>query len=231
MANTAVEGKNVFIKILKLGEYVPFACAISINYSRDRETIETSTVDSAGESEFEYGFGSWGVTINGVTHIVPYASTGFTVFEMLDRMNTKQAVDVEISFEDGEGNLKTLTGRALVVHVGIDAGAEGFSEDEIELKGTGVATIDTVYIEPVEIETETMKIEYTATGGETTLTDSRLGGKTIDEILHIHRDTNVLLPIAVGTPTDKQAKLISGSGTIEFASELMEGEDVLILYK
>ncbi len=229
--NTAVEGKNVIIKILKLGTYVPYACAVSINYSRDRETIETSTVDSAGESEFEYGFGSWGVTINGVSHIVPYAATGFTVFEMLEKMNNKAAVDVEISFEDGGGNLKTLTGRALVVHVGIDAGAEGFSEDDIELKGTGVVTINTDYVDPVVIETETMKIEYTAAGGETTITNAGLVGKTISQILHVHRDVNVLLPVTVGTPTDKQYKFITGTGTLEFASALGAGEDVLILYK
>src|SRR6188768_1646850 len=154
MAQTAVQGKDVEINILKLGEYVPYACATSIDYKRTREVLETSTVDSAGESEFEYGFGAWGVTINGVTHIVPMTATGFTVFEMLDRMNTRTPVDLEIIFTDPENNIKTLTGRALVVDVGISAGSEGFSEDNIELQGTGVITIDTVIIPPVTIETE-----------------------------------------------------------------------------
>jgi hypothetical protein len=231
MAQTAVQGKDVEINILKLGDYVPYACATSIDYKRTREVLETSTVDSAGESEFEYGFGGWGVTINGVTHIVPMGATGFTVFEMLDRMNTKTPVDVELVFADPLGNIKTLTGRALVVDVGISAGSEGFSEDNLELQGTGVITIDTTLIDPVEIETETMKIEYTASGGEETITDSDLVGKTLTQILHVHRDVNALEPIDVGTPTDKQVKFISGTGTMSFASELLEGEFILILYK
>jgi hypothetical protein len=146
-------------------------------------------------------------------------------------MNTRTPIDIELVFADTEGNLKTLTGRALVIDVGISAGSEGFSEDNIELQGTGVITIDTTLIDPVEIETEVMKIEYTATGGELTLTDAALVGKAITDILHAHRDVNMLLPIAVGTPTDKQVKLTSGTGTLSFASELSPGEDVLILYK
>ena len=76
-----------------------------------------------------------------------------------------------------------------------------------------------------------MKIEYTANGGELSITDSGLVGKTISEILHVHRDVNALEPIAVGTPTDKQVKLTCGTGTISFAYALLAGEFVLILYK
>lgn len=231
MANLAIEGKNVILRILKEGEYVPYACAISINYSRNRETIETSTVDSAGEAEFVYGFGSWGATINGVSHILPGTDTGITVFELLDRMNTKSAVDIEIAFEDEEGNLKTIRGRALVIHAEIDAGSEGFSEDSIELQGTGVVTIDTELIAPEENDSEVMKIEYPAVGGETTITDSALVGKTKEEILHVHRDANILEVIDVGTPTDRQVKLITGTGTLSFLTEFSAGEFILILYK
>lgn len=231
MAQLAVEGKNVLIEFLKDGIYVPYACAISIDFYRDKETIETSTVDSAGESEFEYSMGSWGVTLNGVSHIVPNGSTGITVFDMIQKQLNKDVADLRLTFEDSDGNLKVITGRALLPHIGISAGSEGFSEDDVELKGTGVMTVDTELIDPEINDTEVMKIEFTAVGGETTIQDDALIGKSKSEILHVHRDTIPLEPIDVGTPTDKQVKLISGTGTLSFLTELFAGEFVLILYK
>lgn len=231
MAQVAVEGQNVLIEFIKESEYVPYACAVSIDFYRDKETIETSTVDSAGESEFEYGMGSWGATLNGVSHIVPNGATGITVFEMIQKQLNKDVADLRITFEDGEGNLKVLTGRALLPHIGISAGSEGFSEDDVELKGTGVLTIDTELIDPVVNTSEVQKIEYTATGGEFTITDSALIGKAKSEILHVHRDSIILEVIDVGTPTDRQVKIIAGTGTLSFLSELNTDEFVLILYK
>jgi hypothetical protein len=228
--SAVVEGKNVLIEVLKGSEYVPYKCATSIDYYEDSESIETSTTDSAGQSEYEYGFQNWGATLNGVTNAVPGAS-GFTVFEARTRKKNREVLELRVTFEDNDGNLQVITGRALVLHIGISAGSEGFSEDDIELKGTGVAEIATEYIDPEINETEVMKIEYMAAGGETAFTDPLLIGKTLSQILHVHRDVNALEPIEVGTPTDKQVKLISGTGTMSFASELSEGEFILILYK
>jgi hypothetical protein len=227
----AVEGKNVLIKIKKAGEYVPYACATSIDYTRDSETIETSTVDSAGEAEFEYAMRSGGATINGVTHIVP-SETGFTVFELLEYMNNRTTAELEISFEDSLGNLRTLTGSALVVHVGISAGAEGFSEDDVELKGTGVAVIDTEYIDPVINVNEVFPLEFTSvSGGETSVVFTELVGKDLADILLAQRDGISKDIIDVGTPTDKQVKFISASGTFSLPYELGEGEWFYTLYK
>jgi hypothetical protein len=234
MAQTAVEGKNVLIKFLKDGEYVPYACATSIDYYKDREAIETSTVDSAGWAEYVYGFGTWGMTLGGVTHIVPtngIVADGFTVFEMLQKQLNKLTVDLELSFEDSAGNIKTLVGTVIIPHVGISAGAEGFSEDSVELQGTGVPEIGTTLIDPVVNTNEVIKIEYTATGGETTVQYDELIGKTKEEILHVHRDAGILEVIDVGTPTDRQVKIIAGTGTLSLLTALSAGEFFLILYK
>jgi hypothetical protein len=143
----------------------------------------------------------------------------------------KHTVDLELSFEDPDGNIKTIVGTVIIPHIGISAGAEGFSEDSVELQGTGVPEIGTTLIDPVVNTSEVLKIEYTATGGETTITDSLLVGKTKDEILHVHRDAGILEVIDVGTPTDRQVKIIAGTGTMSFLTALSAGEFVLILYK
>ncbi len=231
MAQLAVEGKDVIIEFLKDDVYVPYACAVSIDFYRDKETIEISTTDSAGESEFEYSMGSWGATLNGITHIVPSGATGITVFEMISKQLTKDVADLRITFEDPAGNIKVITGRALIPHIGISAGSEGFSEDDVELKGTGVMVLDTVLIDPDINDNEVMKLEYTATGGETTIQFDELIGKAPADILHVHRDAGILKVISVGDPTDREIKLISGTGVLSLSSEAGPDEYFLILYK
>lgn len=231
MAQVAVEGKDVLIEFIKDSVYVPYACAISVDAFYDREAIETSTVDSAGWAEFIYGFGTWGMTLNGVTHIVPSEATGITVFELLQKQLNKETADIRVTFEDPNGNLKTLVGTVILPHIGISAGSEGFSEDEVELQGTGVPEIGTELIDPDINDNEVIKIEYTAAGGETTIQYDELIGKTKEEILHVHRDAVILETIDVGTPTDRQVKLISASGTMSFLTELSATEFVVILYK
>jgi hypothetical protein len=229
MAQKAIEGKNVLLRAKRGDEYVPFVCATSVDFTYDTELIAKTTVNSAGFRQYAARLGEWGLTLSTVTHIVsPNSDNAYTVFDTMTEQARKTGMDIELIFQDNDGNLKTITGHVLIPHTGISSPVEGFSEDEIEFKGSGAFEINTELITPTVNNSQVYSKDYTAAGGETTITFSDLIGK---EILNVQRDGIGKDVIAVGTPNDKQVKFLTASGTFSFSTELGLDEWVLILYK
>ena len=72
------------------------------------------------------------------------------------------------------------------------------------------------------------KLEYIATGGETGFSDPLLVGKTI---LSIEKDGVGFTKIVSTAPIYKHIQYINSTGTINFASILIAGEYILVLYQ
>lgn len=229
MSKRALQGKDATLRVQVPGSglgYLPFACATSAAFTADQELIEKTTLSSGRHKEFTTGLSEWGMTMTDVTYIVP-ESQMYTVWDMLLESVRRNAVNVELSFTDGDGNVKTITGAAVIPHIGITASAEGFVEDDIELKGTGAFTVQSALITTPVNNNEVKNYEYIATGGETTITFADFIGRTF---LGIFRGFPHDI-ITAGTPTDVQAKVDSGAGTVTFSYAMNAGEYILILYK
>lgn len=241
MAQLAIEGKNVLLEALRdngagLYEYVPFACATSVDFYYDTEMIEKATVGMAGFRGFEAGLGEWGLTLNTVTHAV-FGNNAYTVFDTLLQSLRKNGLDIRLTFEDNSANLQVITGHVLIPHTGISSPVDGFSEDDIELKGDGAFALTTSIVNPPSHDFEVKKLEYYSVGGEQQLTFSDLIGRTI---LYMGRDGIGRDEINIGNPTDKQFYFNPTLGTIYFynpgsmtgyINTLKADEWVLILYK
>jgi hypothetical protein len=230
MAQRAIEGQNVLLRAKLGGDYIPFACATSVDFYYDTELIEKATVGMYGFKSWISGMGEWGMTLNTVTYVQP-TTESYTVFDTLLDSLRKIGLFIELSFEDNDGNLKTITGHVLIPHTGITSPVDGFSEDTIEFKGDGAFAINTELITPDTADTEVKTpIDFTAAGGETSLTYPELIGATL---LYVGRDGTGKEVIQSDDPNDKQVKFISTTGTIFFAASdpLGPGEWILILYK
>jgi len=227
MALQAIEGKNVILRALKGVDMVPFACATSLEFYYDTEMIEKSTVSSAGFTEWAGGMGTWGLTLGTVTHILKPGY--YTVFDTLLDALRKLGLLIELSFDDEAGNIKTITGTVLIPHTGLSAGVDGFSEDDVEMIGSGGFTLNTTLFTPDQTEYEVQRYPYTSSvGGETSVGNAILINR---EILSVEIDGVGKELILAGDPTDKQAKYVQGTGTILLPYPLSPTEWVLILYK
>lgn len=71
--------------------------------------------------------------------------------------------------------------------------------------------------------------EYTATGGETDITDSSLIGRNVWKVSRDGVDASYI--ISSGSPVNKEALYETSTGTVSFASALEPGEQVKILYQ
>ncbi len=231
----ALEGKNALLRVqipLSGMGYLPFACATSAAFNFDQELIEKTTPVSGRNKEFTTGLGEWGVTMTNVTYVVP-ESEMYTVWDMLLESVRRNPVDMELSFTDSEGNIKTITGQCVMPRIGITAPADGFVEDDIEMRGSGGFSIGEEILSPVPNINEVRQYEYIATGGETSITYADLIGR---ELLGVWRGYPLEI-ITTGTPTDRQVKFSSGVGALYFSSPMvgpvdgMQGEYILILYK
>ncbi len=225
-----VQGADVYIRVKIPGsglDYLPYACSTTLNFSCDQEIIEKTTYESGAWKQYTTGFSEWGITLGSVTSILPLEGQ-FAVFDLLVETVRRNAVQVELSFSDTDGNLKVITGYAIIPHIGISAEATGFAQDDIEIKGTGEFTISTVLNSVTINANEVYKYEYIATGGETSVVNVDFFGR---EMLGVFRGFPHEI-ITVGTPTEIQA-LHDGGTSVQFAATVPMniGEYVLIQYK
>lgn len=230
MSQRAIEGENVILTAKMLNEYIPFACATAVEFYYDSELKEKATVGMQGFKSFVCGIGEWGLTLSSVTHILPpVGSSMYTVFDSLLQSLRKAGLDIQLIWEDKEGNLKTITGHVMIPHTGINSPVDGFSEDTIEMKGSGSFAISTTLITPGNSTSDVQPpIGYYGIGGELSVTFPQL---ILVEPLLVFRDGLEREIITVGTPTSKQVKYDSASGTISWTDPLGPGEWVNILYK
>lgn len=239
----AIEGKNVNIKAFYIDGWYPFACATEIDFVSDYELIERTGPNSGAWKEFGLRLGEWEFTLKTITHIVPPAGIGtfLTVFTALQESIRRQGLLLELSFIDKIGNAKTITGRAVIPNVNINAGAEGFSNDTIKFKGTGGYTLGSVISETPdnnnEMAYDVLDGDFTATEGQTSVVLSHLIGCELLGVFRGYPLDRVPYTGAAPAITEQQvAFAVDGSGlltsgSLTFGAPLGAGEFVYYFYK
>lgn len=227
MAETGtIQGKNVELLALMGDEYVPFACATTIEVTISAELVPATTVTSGSYRAFRPRFNEWGLSLSTVSHIK--ATGKYTVFHTLLGQIRKEGLYIQAIFESNEGDLQVLRGHVYPVETTITGAPEGFSMGDMEFKGNGELLLSSELITPDTNNYEVKKYDYTATGGEMSISDSLLIARTI---VGFFRDGSEREVITAGTPNDKQVKYLAGSGTFVFPFDLGATEHILIQYK
>lgn len=99
--------------------------------AEETETIDTTTKDSDGYFEYEYGLGGWTIECDGL--YIP-DDTGYTALKTAQR--NKQKIKVQIK-EDGQA---TEEGFCLVTSREFESPYDGESTYSVSLQGTGKLT-------------------------------------------------------------------------------------------
>lgn len=103
--------------------------------NRKYDTIDTTTKDSEGSKEYEYGFFEWEIDCNG---LLPVDDEGYKLLEQ--KFIAKEKVQVRMNSKTGN----KYSGLALLVDFPVDAAYSDSVKYSVKLKGTGKLNIEPI---------------------------------------------------------------------------------------
>lgn len=232
--NEFVHGKNVYVRALvgatTTPVYVDFACATGMSMTVSTELIPATTVGNGRYRSYKPRLTDTQVTLTGITYIQKGNPGDYvTAFDTISETLRNEGLNLEITFSDEQMRTKVLRLFAWIPNTTINADVEDFSDFEITFQASGHYQIDD-FITP-SLNDNVKTYQYTATGGETSVSSADLVGRTLLSVLR--EAVSPLMIITSGTPGIKQVKFSSGAGRMDFSADnpLMPGENVVAFYK
>lgn len=126
-----MRGVDVLIKVQAggdTGSYITVGGQRGATLSETVDTIDVTTKDSGGMYEYDYGFGGWTISADGL-----YIKDDEGYNALRNAMRNKEKVVVQIS----EEGIATEQGEALVISNELDGGYDAEVTYSVEFQGTG----------------------------------------------------------------------------------------------
>ena len=212
---------------------VPFGAATSCTFSTSVDQVEVTTTNSESYKEFLGSQISWSISADGFI-----ALSDYSYLFLLNKLQTKEQIVVkfQIDNDNGDGSddlgYSVFTGLVNIVNLDMTGPVEGASTYSVSLQGTGAYTITGTQATPGGIVIETSNVvmhQYTAFGGETTITIAALIGGIC---LSVTRGGMEVRTIATsGSPTGDNVVFNASTGVLTFGRALAADEFVRIIAK
>lgn len=219
-----VKGENV-VFYAKLGTaYYPFACAKDVTITQTTDKIELAPYTTGKWRSYIYGRTSGTITGNGVIKVD--AGVGkYSIFDLLNFQTDHIIVLTRYSVTDPQGNQKSYDVPCLIDEVSVSGSVGQFATYSFTLTMSGDPSFNQTPVN--DALTDIDSYDYTATGGESTISNAVLIGV---DVLDVRRNGIGLQVITVGTPNGSQCKFDASTGQIEFGMSLGAGEYILVIY-
>jgi hypothetical protein len=219
-----VTGKN-FILYVKLGTgYYPIACAKDISVTTVTDKIELAPYGNGYWRSYIYGRTSGTITGTGITKIDVGASN-YSIFDLIGYQTEHFILLSRYTLTDPQGNARQYEVPCLIDEINISASSGANSNYSFTLTMSGDPSFDQTIVNPPLTDVDSFG--YTATGGETAISDSVLIGV---DVIDVRRNGIGLEVILIGTPTGSQVKFIPATGSLEFTFALGVDEYILVIY-
>lgn len=167
---TLVQGKNAFLQV-KVGDNYKYAgCMQTISIRQNVEDIETTTVDSITDREYEAGFNTSEGTFGGVTSI-----NSFTNYQYQDFVDNKRGVqDFRVTLTDDDGNTLQYDFKAKTQSIELNNQAGQLSKYTVNFLVSGAISTTKDYntfsiIQAIAIGTNTVRVIFNKTAIPTTV--------------------------------------------------------------
>lgn len=221
-----IRGDNVIIYIYDGGLWKPVVCGRSCTLNTQAESIETSITGSGAWRTYEYTALTWTASLEGLIYLQKTNSLSTSDLRAMQYGRVK--ILMRYQRTDTAGNVYLEEGYGLITGIS-DTGDTGSAATfSLEIRGTGPLTI--VFTPtPIDPTAKVKRLEYTASGGESSFSNAALQGKDIVMVTLDGISRSKI--ITAGTPTDQEAKYTSGSGTITFPMALDNDMQVTVLYQ
>jgi hypothetical protein len=228
------QGSNDASAITTIPTTIPFGAATNCSFEVSVDQKEVTSQSSAWFKEFKNDVASWSINADGFVALSDYSYL-FLANLQLTRQPILIKFQVDNDNGDGSGTLgySVFTGTANLSSLSLSAGVEAASTYSVSLQGSGAYNITGTQVTPgggVVIETSNVIMyQYTATGGETTVT---FAGAIGGVCLSVTRGGMEVRTIQTsGVPTGDNVTFNSTTGVVTFGRALEADEFVRIIAK
>ena len=227
------QSTNPGITTTNISVGIPFGAATNCSFEVSVDQREVTSASSAWFREFKNDVASWTVNADGFIALNDYSYL-FLANLQLTRQPILIKFQVDNDNGDGSGTLgySIFTGTANLSSLSLSAGVEAASTYSVSLQGSGAYNITGTQVTPGGVVIETSNVimyQYTATGGETTVTfAAAIGGIC----LSVTRGGMEVRTIQTsGVPTGDNVTFNATTGVVTFGRALEADEFVRIIAK
>jgi predicted secreted protein len=227
------QSTNPGITTTNISVGVPFGASTNCTFTTSVDQIEVTTTNSESYKEFLGSQISWNISADGFI-----ALSDYSYLFLLNKLQTKEQIIVKFQIDNDNGNgtgalgYSIFTGLANIVNLDMSGPVEGASTYSVTLQGTGPYTVTGTQVTPTGVVIESGNVtmqQYTAFGGETTITFSTQIGTSCLSVTRGGLEVRTIL--TSGAPTGENVTFNSSTGVLTFARSLEADEFVRAIFK
>lgn len=220
------QGSNVAKVTTTIPLDLPFACSTNCNFSVNVDQIEVTSVTSAWFREYRNDLASWNISCDGLVIL-----SNFSYLFMLNKQLNREPIEINFVIDNGEDGLVIINGICNITSISLGAPVRDVATYNVTLQGSGAYGTTGTSINQGGVVIRGGYVynkEYTAAGGETTITWADMIGKDCIYVSRGGIDCQAI--INSGTPVNEQVKWSSLTGVLTFSRALESGEFVRGLF-
>ena len=229
-----VQGKNIMLykheapsETYPLGRDIPFACSTNCTFSVNVDQKEVTSQTSAWYREYKNDIATWTISCDGLITLENYGYLNF-----LDIQKNRTPISIKFVVDNGLDGLVIISGTCNLTSFQMSAPYKEIGTYSVSLQGSGaygttgtsVTPSGTVIVAGGVVSDK----QYTAAGGETTITWTDMIGKTC---LYVSRGGIDVRDILSSTPSGEQVQWNSTTGVLTFARALESDEFIRGLFQ
>lgn len=216
-------------------EGIPFGAATNCSFEATTEQLEVTSQTSAWFREFKNDVTSWTVNCDGFIALSEYSYLFLANLQLSrDSILIKFQIDNDNGTGSGTLGYTVFTGQANLTSLSLSAPVEGASTYSVSLQGTGAYSISGTQVTPggvVVVGSNVTMKQYTATGGETSITWADMIGYTCMSVTRGGVEVRTIS--SSGVPTGENVTFNTATGVLTFATArpLEVDEFVRVIFK
>lgn len=228
-----VNGKNIMLYYYEApsetypdGRDIPFACSTNCTFNVQVGQKEVTSQTSAWYREYKIDVASWTVNCDGIVTL-----NGYNYLNFLDIQKNRIPIRINFVIDNGTDGLVIIGGTCNLANFQLNGPWKDIATYSVSLQGTGEYSTAGTNINPsgtIIANGSVYNKQYTAAGGETTITWTDMIGKTC---LYVSRGGVDVREIVSTTPTGEQVRWNSVTGVLTFARALESDEFVRGLFQ
>ena len=229
-----VNGKNIMLYYHEApseaypdGRDIPFACSTNCTFNVQTGQKEVTSQTSAWYREYKIDVATWTVNCDGIVTLNGYGYLNFLTIQQ-----NRTPISIKFVIDNGTDGLVIISGTTNLSNFQINAPWKDIATYSVTLQGTGAYGTSGTTINPQGVVIVAGGVvtdkQYTAAGGENTITWTDMIGKTC---LYVSRGGVDVREIVVSGATGEQVAWNSTTGVLTFPRALESDEFIRGLFQ